>query len=109
MRFQEVPEETSVGGVGVEVSGAVPKGQGKTQRDLILEAVEALKALLGQGVGTQVVDLIQEHILPPPQVTPPRSKSELERFQHLAKLLGDKAGLGKRRGGEGEQGQACGG
>ena len=70
VRFQEVPEETSVGGSGVEVSGAAPKGQGKTQRDLILEAVEALGALLGQGVGTQVVDLIQEHILPPPQVTP---------------------------------------
>ena len=72
-------------GAGVEVSGAAPKGQGKTQRDLILEAVEALKALLGQGVGTQVVDLIQEHILPPPQVTLPRSPSELERAQHLAR------------------------
>ena len=70
VRFQEVPEETSVVGVGVEVSGAAQKGQGRTQRDLILEAVEALKALLGQGVGTQVVDLIQEHTPRPPQVTP---------------------------------------
>ena len=72
MRFQENPEETSgVGRVGAEVSGAAPKEQGKTQRDLILEAAEALKALLGQGVGTQVVDLIQEHIPPPRQVTLP--------------------------------------
>ena len=53
-----------LGGVGAEVSGAAPLGQGRTQRELILEAVEALKALLGQGVGTQVVDLIQEHSLP---------------------------------------------
>ena len=82
------------GRVGVEASGAAPKGQGKTQRDSILEAVEALKALLGQGVGTQVVDLIQEHIPRPPQVTPPRSPSELQRAQDLAKLLGDKAKVG---------------
>ena len=86
---------TVVGGSGVEASGAALKGQGKTQRDLILEAVEALKALLGKGVGTQVVDLIQEHILPPPQVTPPISPSELERAQHLAELLDDKLKLDK--------------
>ena len=99
--FQEVPEDTCrAGGVGVEAAGAAPKGQGKTQRDLILEAVEALKALLGQGVGTQVVDLIQEHIPPPPQVAPPSSPSESERAQHLAKLLEDKVKLDKvfRRG-----------
>ena len=53
VRFQEIPEDTGVAGrVGVEASGAAPKGQGKTQRDLILEAVEALKTLFGQGVGT---------------------------------------------------------
>ena len=62
---------------------------------MILEAVEALAGLLGQGVGTQVVDLIQEHILPPPQVTHPGSPSELERAQQIAKLLGDKAKLDK--------------
>ena len=56
-RFQEVPEDIAAGKVGVEVSGAAPKGQSKTQRDLILEVVEALKAFLGQGVGTRVVDL----------------------------------------------------
>ena len=61
------------------------KGQGKTQRDLILEAVEALLALMGQGVGTQVVDLIQEHI--------PRLPKLLS-FA-LAKLPGDKARLDK--------------
>ena len=71
VRFQEVPEDVAAGKVGVEVSGAALKGQSKTQRDLILEAVEALKALLGQGIGTQVVDLIQEPIPPPPQVTLP--------------------------------------
>ena len=40
--------------LGVEVSGAAPKGQNKTQRDLILKTFKALKALLGQGVGTKV-------------------------------------------------------
>ena len=65
-------------------SGAAPKGQGKTQRDLILEAVEALEAILGQGVGTQVVDLIQEHIRPPPQVASPSSPSEFERASTLS-------------------------
>ena len=100
VRFQEVPGDTTVAGrVGVEAAGAAPKGQGKTQMDLMLEAVESLKALLGQGVGTQVVDLIQEHIPPPPQVTPPGSPSELERAQHLAKLLrgqGQNSGGGRR-------------
>ena len=42
-----------------------------------------------------MVDLIQEHIHPPPQATPPCSPSELERAQHLAKLHGDKAKLDK--------------
>ena len=84
MRFQENPEDPSrAGGVGAEASGAAPQGQGKTQRDLILEAVEALKALLGQGVGIQLVALIQEHIPPPPQVTLPSSPYELERAQQL--------------------------
>ena len=59
-----VLEMGEAGQVGVEVSGAAPKAQSMTQRDLILEAVEARKALLGQGVGIQVVDLIQEHIPP---------------------------------------------
>ena len=96
VRFQEIPEDTSrVGGVGAEASGAAPKGQGKTQRELILEAVETLKTLLGQGVGTQVVDLIQENIIPLPQVTLPGSPSELERAQHLAKLLEDELRLDK--------------
>ena len=43
-------KQGGAGRVGLEGSGAAPKGQGKTQRDLILEAVEALKGLLGQGV-----------------------------------------------------------
>ena len=53
VRFQELPENTTVAGrVGVEAFGAAPKGQGKTQRDLILEAVESLKALLDcKGLG----------------------------------------------------------
>ena len=57
------------------------------------EAVETLKPFFGQGVGTQVVDLIQEHILPPPQVTHPSSPSELEPAQHLAMLLEDRPKL----------------
>ena len=47
VRFQENSEDTGragvLGGVGVEASGAAPTGQGKTQRELILEAVEALR------------------------------------------------------------------
>ena len=70
-------------------------GPGKTQREKIFEAVEALRLLLGQGVGSQVEDLIQEHIPPPPKVTPPHSPTELERAQQLAKLLEDKARLKK--------------
>ena len=68
---------------------------GKTQRDKIIEAVEVLRLLLGQGVCSQVEDLIQEHILPPPKVTPPHSPAELERAQQLATLLGEKAMLDK--------------
>ena len=34
VRFQEIPEETcGAGNVGLKVSGAAPKGQGKTHRD----------------------------------------------------------------------------
>ena len=47
------------------------------------------------GIQTHVEDLIQEHTLPPPQVTLPSSPSELERAQHLAKLLKDKLKLDK--------------
>ena len=66
VRFQENSEDVSragvLGGFGTEVPGAASIGQGRTQRVLIVEAVEALKTLLGQGVGrTEVVDLIQEH------------------------------------------------
>ena len=54
----------------MEAPNVAQVGQGKTQREKIFEAVEALRSLLGQGVGSQVEDLIQEHILPPPKVTP---------------------------------------
>ena len=74
VRFQEILEKDGVpadkGGVGVEAPNCAQVGQGKTQREMIFEAVEALRSLLGQGVGSQVVDLIQEHIPPPPKVTP---------------------------------------
>ena len=50
---------------------------------------------MGQGVCSQVEDLIQEHIPPLPKVTPSHSPTELERAQHLAKLLEDKAKLEK--------------
>ena len=59
------------------------------------EAVEALRLLLGQGVCSQVEDLIQQHIPLPPKVTPTHSPTELERAQQLAKLLDDKAKLEK--------------
>ena len=56
-----------------------------------------------QGVCSQVEDLIQEHILPPPKVTLSHSPTELERAQHLAKLLEDKAKLEKSIQGEEEK------
>ena len=81
--------------LGVEAPSAAQMGQGKTQQEMIFEAVEALRSLLGQEVGSQVEDLIQEHILPPPKVTPSHSPTESERAQHLAKLLEEKARLEK--------------
>ena len=42
-----------------------------------------------------MVDLIQEHIPPLHPVFLRRSPSELERAQHLAKLIGEKARLDK--------------
>ena len=93
VRFQEVPEGTAAAGrFGVEVSGAAPKGQGKTQMDLILEAVEALKALLRQGVGTHLVDLIQEHIPPPPQVAPLAFRLNQSVLSTLPSCLGIRPG-----------------
>ena len=50
VRFQENLEDSGragvLGGVGAEAPGAAPMIQGKTQRELILDAVEALKTLL---------------------------------------------------------------
>ena len=100
VRFQEVLEQDGVplhkSGVGVEAPNGAQADLGKTQRDKIIEAVEALRLLLGQGVCSQVEDLIQDHIPPPPKVTPPHSPTELERAQQLAKLLEEKAGLEKK-------------
>ena len=45
----------------MEAPNGAQAGPGKTQRDKIFEAVEALRLLLGQGVCSQVEDLIQEH------------------------------------------------
>ena len=67
MKFPEVPEDSWVAGGLVWKLLMLFRRARETQRDLILEAVEVLKTLLGQGVGTQVVDLIQEDIPPPPQ------------------------------------------
>ena len=88
----------------MDAPGAAPVGQGKTQREMIFEAVEALRSLLEQCVCFQVEDLIQEHIHPLPKVTPQRSTTELERAQHLAKLLEDKAKLEKSIQGKGGKG-----
>ena len=90
-------------GVGVEAPNGAQVGSGKTQRDKIIEAVEVLRLLLGQGICSQAEDLIQEHIPPLPKVTPPHSPTELERAQHLAKLLEDKARLEKKIQGEEEK------
>ena len=68
------------------------------------EAVEALRLLLGQGVCSQVEDLIQEHIPPSPMVTLPHCPTELERAQQLAKLHEDDAKLEKNIQGAEEQG-----
>ena len=95
MKFQEGLEQDGVplpkSGVGMDAPNGAQTGVSKTQRDRIIEAVEVLRLLLGQGVCSQVEDLIQEHIPPPPKVTPPHSPTELERAQHLAKLLEDKS------------------
>ena len=80
-------------GIGVEAPSAAQVGQGKTQRELSFEAVEALRSLLGQGVISQMEDLIQEHIPPSQKITLSHSPTELERAQHLAKLLEEKAKL----------------
>ena len=80
----------------MEAPNAAQVGQGKTQCDMIFEAFEALRSLLAQGVCSQVEDLIQEHIPPSPKGTSStHSPTELERAQHLAKLLEDKAKLEK--------------
>ena len=54
VRFQGVLEQDGVpaakSGVGVEAPSAAQVGQGKTQREIIFEAVEALRFLLEQGV-----------------------------------------------------------
>ena len=75
MKFQEGLEQDGVplpkSGVGMDAPSGAQAGSGKTQRDKIVEAVEVLRLLLGQGVCSQVEDLIQEHIHPLPKVTPP--------------------------------------
>ena len=86
-RFQENSEDISgagvLGEVGAEALALLRWVKGRTHGELILQVVEALKTLLGQRVGTQVVDLIQEHILPPPQAAPPSSPSELDCVQQI--------------------------
>ena len=64
---------------GVEAPNGAQAGPSKTQRDKIIEAVDVLRLLLGQGVCCQVEDLIQDHIPPHPKVTHPHSPTELER------------------------------
>ena len=64
--------------------GPVRVGQVRTQRELILEAVEALETLLGQGVGEQLEVLLQS------PTHPPASPTELERAQQPTPLLGQR-------------------
>ena len=74
MKFQGELEQdgplAAKSGVGVEAPNGAQAGPGKTQRDKIIEAVEVLRLLLGQGVCSQLEDLIQELILPSPKVAP---------------------------------------
>ena len=64
----------------------------RTQRELILEAVEALETLLGQGVGEQLEVLLQS------PTHPPASSTELERAQQLTSLLGHRNRVEKKKG-----------
>ena len=81
VRFQEELEQDGVSlpksGVGMDPPNGAQAGASKTQRDRIIEAVEVLRLLLGQGVCSQVEDLIEEHIPPPPKVTTLHSPNEL--------------------------------
>ena len=56
VRFQA--ESLPKSGVGVDAAEGIQTGDGKSQRDKILEAVQVLKLLLGQEVCSQVEDLI---------------------------------------------------
>ena len=64
VKFQA--ESLPKSGVGMDVAEGIQTGDGKSQRDKILEAVQALKLLLGQEVCSQVEELIQDHIPAPP-------------------------------------------
>ena len=57
------------------------------------EAAEALRLILGQGVCSQVEDLIQEHILPPPKVTPPIPRLNKSVLSNLPSCLKIKPNL----------------
>ena len=83
-------------GVGVEAPDGAQAGPGKTQRDKIIEAVEVLRLLLGQGVCSQVEDLIQEHIPPPPKVTPPILLLNLSVLSSLPNCLKKKPDLRRK-------------
>ena len=86
VRSQEIPEDTcGAGRVGLEVSGAAPKGQGKTQRDFDFGSLGTRGRDSGGGFDSGAYSPASSGYSP----------SELERAQHLAKLLGDKAKLDK--------------
>ena len=78
VRFEEMSGNVDGAGFGDgagggSLPGPEPVEQVRTQREMVLEAVEGLRTLLKQGVGMQVADLIQEHVHPEPEVPPPRS------------------------------------
>ena len=98
VRFEEVPVTITEAGTGAggggrweKNPGPVPVGQVRTQRELILEAVEALETLLGQGVGEQLEVLLQS------PTHPPASPTELERAQQLTSLLGHRNRIEKKK------------
>ena len=100
VKFQEGLEQDSVplpkSGVGMDAPNGAQAGSGKTQRDKIIEAVEVLRLLLGQGVCSQVEDLIQEHIPRPQRLLLPIPLLNLSVLSSLPNCWKIKPGLRRK-------------
>ena len=104
VKFQEELEQDGVplpkSGVGMDAPNGAQTGASKTQRDRIIEAVEVLRLLLGQGVCSQVENLIQEHIPPPQRLLLPIPLLNLSVLSILPSCWKMKADLNKIQGAE---------